>query len=182
MEERTTFAKAAATWGVPFGIYLSCMSVAWIYTDRMPMLSIVATTMLLLIPFIIYRLMRRFHENEFGFTTFSSLWMLGILLFIYASLITALVTYCVFNFLRPDFFYEQAQAMVDMYRSNTDVQTQETVAIMQRIIDGNLMPRVIEMVFFAFWTVSFLGSLLSACIAWIVRLTPHKQQSPKHNF
>lgn len=182
MEERTTFFRTAAAWGLPFGFYLSGMSVAWIYADRVPSLSIVALAMLLLLPVVVYWLMRRYDGRQPDPSTFSGLWMLGMLLFICASLVTALVTYCVFRFLRPGFFYEQAQFVVSTYSQSADSEAREAAVTLQRIVDGNLLPRVIELVFFVFCIVSFLGSMLSACLAWMVSVAPRKPKSPRHDF
>ena len=145
--------RRAANDGVPMGIFMSVMAAALIYADRLPWLVVVVMAMLLMLPCMLYYFQRKMFVAEYGFTEYSGLWMLGILIMICASLITGLVTWAIFQFVRPGYFYE-----------------------ITRVVSGNMLPRPIEMVFSAFWLWSFVGSLLSAVVALVVKKVPLGQQ------
>lgn len=168
--------RRAANDGVPMGIFMSVMAAALIYADRLPWLVVVVMAMLLMLPCMLYYFQRKMFVAEYGFTEYSGLWMLGIFIMICASLITGLVTWAIFQFVRPGYFYEMAQRGIAFYNAAGDPQSRETAAMLTRVVSGNMLPRPIEMVFSAFWLWSFVGSLLSAVVALVVKKVPLGQQ------
>ena len=113
--EKKSIYQRAGEWGVPFGLYLSCAAVASIFADRFPPLSYVFLIMLVCTPLVVYRFQRHKFIEDGGFAEHSSLWMLGIMLFMLGSVISSLVVYLVLQYLRPGFLYEQAQAVIEVY-------------------------------------------------------------------
>lgn len=167
MEKRESIFKYAARCGLPMGAYLSVMSIAMIFTDKVPILSFVVLGMLLCTPFLVYRLLRNRYVADECTTDFSSLWMIGILTFIYGSLICTAVSYAVLHWLRPDFFYDMAQMVIDQYKDIPAAS--DMVDILTKAIDKGLLPSTLEFLFQMFWLTSFLGSVLSAIVTLVVR-------------
>ena len=155
MECRKSLFKQGAEWGVPFGIYLSVMALLFIFSDKHVGLAALSLAMLPVIPVLIYRWQKKRFVAEQGATAFSNLWMLGILIFIGGSLIASAVSYGVLQYVRPDFFYEQARYVIHEYEA---------------------APRNIDLVLTGFWTSCFLGSLLSALLAAIIPLMAKNKQ------
>ena len=93
--------------------------------------------------------------------------MIGILTFIYGSLICTAVTYALLEWLRPDFFYDMAQLVIDQYSKVPAAN--DMVETLTKIVDKGLLPSTLEFLFQMFWLTSFLGSLVSAIVAVIVR-------------
>ena len=179
MECRKSLFKQGAEWGVPFGIYLSVMGLLFIFSDKHVGLAALSLAMLPVIPVLIYRWQKKRFVAEQGATAFSNLWMLGILIFIGGSLIASAVSYGVLQYVRPDFFYEQARYVIHEYEvapQRFGDNMQQVVDALQMIIDKQAAPRNIDLVLTGFWTSCFLGSLLSALLAAIIPLMAKNKQ------
>lgn len=175
-EPKKSIYKCAAEWGLPFGLYLACMGVASIFADYFAPLSFIFILLLLATPVVVYYFQRRKFIEDDGFTEYAALWMLGILLFILGSVIASFIIYLVLQYGRPNFMYEQAQAVIDAYSKIPQMRDSELLHVIQRMVDENLLPTPIEAVFNAFWFVSFFGSLSSAITALIAQ----RRLRPKH--
>ncbi len=159
--------QRAAEWGIPFGIYLTFGGLAAIYADKFPPLSVVFLTLTLGAPLLAYYFQRRKFIEDDGFTDFSSLWMLGILLFILGTVLSSFIIFLVLQYLRPEFIYDQALAAIKAWSSIPEMQNSEFIKVLQRMVDEKLLPTPIEAVFNSFWFVTFSGSVSSAITAMI---------------
>ena len=168
-EPKKSIYKCAAEWGLPFGLYLSCMGVASIFADYFAPLSVLFMVLLLATPVVVYYFQRRKFIEDDGFTEYAALWMLGILLFILGAVIASFIIYLVLQYGRPNFMYDQAQAVIDAYSKIPQMKDSELLHVIRRMVDENLLPTPIEAVFNAFWFVSFFGSLSSAVTALIAQ-------------
>jgi len=167
--EKKSIYQRAGEWGVPFGLYLSCAAVASIFADRFPPLSYVFLIMLVCTPLVVYRFQRHKFIEDGGFAEHSSLWMLGIMLFMLGSVISSLVVYLVLQYLRPGFLYEQAQAVIEVYSKLPQASDSEWLRVLQHAVDERMLPSPIQVVFDTFWFVAFGGSVVSAITAAIAR-------------
>lgn len=168
-EQKSVF-RLGAECGLPMGCYLSVMSVASVFADRLPMLGLVVMVMLFATPLVIWYFQRRYWRESEGMAEYSAMWMLGILTMIYGALITGLVTWCVVEWGRPDFLYDQLQNAIDAYRKMPELKNNEILDVMQKAIDTNALPSTIEMVSNMFWLTAFGGSLVSAVTAAFARI------------
>ena len=168
-EPKKSIYKCAAEWGLPFGLYLSCMGVASIYADYFAPLSIIFILMIMATPLVVYYFQRRRFIEDDGFTEYAGLWMLGILLFIFGSVIASFIIYLVLQYFRPDFKYEQARMVIEAYSKIPQASDSEVLRVLQRMVDEKLLPTPIEAVFNAFWFITFFGSLVSAITALIAQ-------------
>ncbi len=91
--------------GVYMGLFLAVVSVLSFLSDRNSLLGIIAMPMLVCVPAIHFSLLRSAYRKYGLDASFSALWMLGITIFVGASMICALATYCYLDFADPDFFY-----------------------------------------------------------------------------
>ena len=167
--EQTSLFQRAGKAALPFGGLMSVISLSMVFADRFAPLGTVAIVLLLALPFVVEHSQRKIFVAEEGMTEFAALWMHGILLFILGGLITGLVTYLVLQNTRPDFAYEQVNAMLEVYDTMPEFKDSEFVDVLRRARDNDLLPSPIEMVFNTFWLVSFTGSLLSAFTALIAQ-------------
>ncbi len=168
-EPKRSIYKCAAEWGLPFGLYIACMGVASIYTDYFAPLSIIFILMIMATPLVVYYFQRRRFIEDDGFTEYAGLWMLGILLFIFGSVIASFIIYLVLQYFRPDFMYEQARMVINAYSKIPQVSDSEVLRVLQRMVHEKLLPTPIEAVFNAFWFITFFGSLVSAITALIAQ-------------
>ena len=168
-EPKKSIYKRAAEWGLPFGLYIACMGVASIYADYFAPLSIIFILMIMATPLVVYYFQRRRFIEDDGFTEYAGLWMLGILLFIFGSVIASFIIYLVLQYFRPDFMYEQARMVIEAYSKIPQDSDSEVLRVLQRMVDEKLLPTPIEAVFNAFWFITFFGSLVSAITALIAQ-------------
>ena len=175
-ESKKSIYQQAGEWGVPFGLYMSCTAIASIFADWFLPLHFLFMVLLLGTPFATYYFQRRRFIQDDGFTEYSGLWMLGILLFILGTLICSFIVFLVLQYIRPSFIYDQAQAAVDLYKTLPQMKDSEMLKTLQFAIDEKLLPTPIEMVTSVFWFVTFTGSLVSALTALIAQ----RQLPDKH--
>jgi hypothetical protein len=168
-EPKKSIYQRAGEWGIPFGLYLACTAVASIFADWFAPLVTVFLVLLLGTPLVVYYFQRRKFIEDDGFTEYAALWMLGILLFILGAVVAGLIIFLVLQYGRPDFMYEQAEAVIKTYSQIPEMKDSELLHVVQRMVDEKLMPTPIEAVFNSFWFISFGGSLVSAITAIIAQ-------------
>lgn len=166
MEKKKSIYQRAAEWGIPFGLYLACAAMTYIFGDYFPPLSFLFIIMVLAIPFIVHFFQRRKFIEDDGFTEYAGLWMLGIMLFLLGTLVASLIVYLVLQYIRPTFMYDQAQYLLNAYKDIPEMKDSEMLRIIKRMMDEKLMPSPIEIVLDMYWFITFSGSLLSAITAW----------------
>lgn len=169
MTEKKSIYQLAAEAGLPFGLYLACAGVASVFTDWFPPLAFVFLGLLVATPMLVYRFQRRKFIEDDGFTEYAALWMMGIMLFILGGVVASFIVYMVLQFGRPNFMYEQAQTVINAYKDIPEMRDSEMLQVIRRMVDENLLPRPIEVVFNAFWFIAFGGSILSAITALVAQ-------------
>ena len=178
-EPKKSIYKRAAEWGLPFGLYIACMGVASIYADYFAPLSIIFILMIMATPLVVYYFQRRRFIEDDGFTEYAGLWMLGILLFIFGSVIASFIIYLVLQYFRPDFMYEQARMVIEAYSKIPEMRDSDLLTVIKRLVNERLMPSPIEVVFNAFWFTTFGGSVTSAITAIVARRTLKRHRRPQ---
>ncbi|MDD2961421.1 MAG: DUF4199 domain-containing protein [Muribaculaceae bacterium] len=155
--------------GLIFGIYLSAIFLCSVIGVGVPILSILSLLLIIALPLLLFKFLRRSFVASNGLSTFSEVWMLGILIFLFGSLICGVVTYVYLQFIEPTFIYDQVNAALDIYKSMPQMKDAEFVKIIQQAIDQHLLPSAIQIVIQMIWFTIFSGSLLSLLLSAIVR-------------
>ena len=169
MDNKKSIFQQAGEWGIPFGLYLSCGAVTFLFADLFAPLSLVFLVLMLCTPLVVYYFQRRRFIMDDGFTEFAALWMLGIMLFILGTVLSSLVAYLLLQYVRPDFIQHQAEAAVEAYKKIPQMRDGEFVKVLQMMIEKKMLPTPIEMVFNVFWLVTFVGSVTSAITALLAQ-------------
>lgn len=169
MEIKSVY-KRGAEYGWSFGLYLSAIFMTLVYGSPTSLLSFFGLVLVLLIPFLLFFYLRHCYVVEGGTSTFSALWMLGILIFIYGSLVCGAVSYVWLQYVKPTFIHDQALLVLDMYKRIPEMSKSDVVRLLQTAIDGKLLPSPIEFVFEMIWLTTFAGSVLSIFEAMAVRM------------
>ena len=170
MDQRKSVFQRGAEFGLPMGLYMATISICSIFADRMPALSWVVILLLVVWPWFVWRVQRRYYVEDDYSSEYATLWMLGILAIIYGAMITGLITWGVLHWLRPAYVYEQTQAFIDIYSTMPEFKGNEMLQVMQRAIDSGALPTPFEMVTSMFWLVTFSGCVLSAITAAFAKL------------
>ncbi len=169
MSKSKSLYSQAADDGLVMGIYLSALFVIAALSTHFSLLSLLVMTLIIGIPVVNYIRIRRTHITGMGQLTFSTLWMEGILMYIFASLICGVTTYVYLQFIEPGFIYTQAKSALVIYESVPELKDSEIVTVMKQAIDQKLLPSPIQFVFQMMWLTTFLGSILSIFIALIAK-------------
>ena len=167
--------------GLSFAVYLTVMFFASIYTTRVALLSLLAILMMLGVPFVIYRYLRRAYVADGGITIMSGLWMHGIMIFLCGSLLAGAVEVVWLRWIDPTYIVDQIHSIIDLYSNSGWERGEEMAQVLQRMIDNSLIPSAISIVMEMIWLSVFSGSLLSALIALLVRARPIRSNNASSN-
>lgn len=179
MSESRSIYTYGANDGLKMGIYLSVMFLLQCTGTNSLMLMSLGTLMMLCIPIVAYILLRKAFRESRGNSTFSAVWLHGILTFLLGSLILALVIYIYLRFVNPTFLSDTLSMLIDTYSEIDSPQTSQLTDMLTTIKQQNLLPSPIQYAFSMIWTCGFFGSILSMLLALIVRAIPIRN---KHNL
>ena len=101
--------------GAYMGLYFVVKFIFAVLSLNYPFCNVVSTIMLLFVPLVVFFMMRRFSNQNEGGSYFSQLWMMGILLFFFASLISGLAQYIYYVYINPEYIKSQLSAAVTLF-------------------------------------------------------------------
>ena len=154
--------------GAYMGLYFVVKFIFAVLSLNYPFCNVVSTIMLLFVPLVVFFMMRRFSNQNEGGSYFSQLWMMGILLFFFASLISGLAQYIYYVYINPEYIKSQLSAAVTLLESlNMTSDPSLLEAVKTGLEQGNI-PSPMAVVIQQMWVNVFFGSLLSAVMAWLV--------------
>lgn len=165
---RKSIARYAMEYGVYFGLYLIVKFVLTTFSLQSIMANFASEVLLIAIPFFLYFIMRHYKKQEGGNARFSQLWMFGIFLFFFASLLSGVVEYVYYRYINPAYIEAQMAAVLDLVEKMMQAQNSETLQMMRDGLAKGGAPSPIEMVFQTIWANVFFGSLLSIIVALII--------------
>lgn len=172
--------KSAADDGLIMGGYLSLIFIVMIISVQSAAISFIGILLIIGLPVLLGFFLRRTYVREKGFTLFTSLWMQGILIFIFGSLICSVVSYIYLQYINPTFIYDQVKSALNLYESINEFKNMEFVKTMKLAIEQKLLPTPIQFVVQMIWVTGFFGSILSLFVALIVRV-PRLKETHNNN-
>lgn len=167
-EQKSVYRRGADD-GLFFGIYLIIMFFASAFSMAIPFAGLLSIILVLGVPFIIYRFLRRSYVNDNGTTQFSALWVQGITTFFCGSLISGIVALIYMKWINPDFILTQIQTLIDVYMANDWKEGKEIAEVLTKMIENNMLPTPINIVIESIWLAVFTGSILSMIVSMIVQ-------------
>ncbi len=170
----------AAESGIPVGIYLCMMSGCLLLSIKYTMLGTLLFPLAIGFPLILGFMMKQIAKKEPEYLKIPALWLAGIYIVIFGSIICMLFSAAYITFANPGFVYEYVSAAIDTIE-NSPVKDQyaNTAALMRDAIDARILPTGTEFVATMGWTTCFTGSLLSLLIAAIIVSINRKKQNGK---
>ncbi len=175
--ERKSVFKRGADDGLWAGIYLSVLVIALLLSIKSLLAGMLGLVMAVCVPVTTYMLLRRAYRTDYGTTRFSELWMQGICTFFFGSLIMAVALYIFLEFIEPGYIYAVVGQAVETYRAVGSPEAVEFADMLQKLVDGKMLPSPIMVAVDMIWTVSFTGSVLSLLLSLIVRAVPLKKRT-----
>ena len=171
--------RQGAEYGAWFGVYLTVMALAIMYGFTHTILMLAAMAMMVAVPAVVYPMLRRYRSQMRGYAPFASLWMLGLMIFICGSLICGAVTYVWMQYVMPTFIYDQVLAAIDVYKAVPGESAAEMARIMETIVERHALPSAMEVVVQMVMLTTFLGSLVSMVLAFILGM---RRIPPRNDF
>lgn len=170
-EAQKSIVQFAMEWGVYMGLYFVVKFVFEVWSMDSFFCNTVSLLMLLCIPVLVYRAMRKYDVMNELKCYFAQLWMMGIMLFFFTSLISSLAQYIYYVYINPEYIREQFRSAVSLIESLNLMSSDPTLldALKEGVEKGNV-PSPMSVVVERMWVNMFFGSLLSAAIAWLVKL------------
>lgn len=166
--------------GVYLGLYFVVKFVFEVFSMESFFCNTVAMAMMLCVPVVVYTLMRRYRRQVGMSCYFSQLWMMGILLFFFASLINSLVQYIYFVYINPDYIRAQFLAAVELMETFRPMMKDPSLLdIVKEGLDKGNVPSPMSVVVERIWVNLFFGSLLSAAMAGLAMFLPIKSKTTK---
>lgn len=139
---------------------------------------------MLAVPVVTYISQLKSYLRQSELSTLSALWLQGICMFFFASLIMGLAVYAAMRWLWPGFINDQVDAVIAVYSSSTNPDIQSLLKGIQRARDTHSLPTSIDITLELMYMVVFTGSLLSLISALIVRVVGRNKRfhkPPKYN-
>ena len=170
MGEVKSIYRVGAENGVGFGIYLTVLSIMLMYGFDSVLLMYASIVLFLGIPGVVYFYMRRYHVAAHGISQFSALWMLGILIFLFGSLICGCVTYIWMQYIEPTFIYDQVQMAIKLYETVPGENARILVDVLERAVENHMLPSAIDIVIEMIMLTTFVGSIVSMILSAVVRM------------
>lgn len=168
--ERSVYALGAndGFWvGLAMGVCTMCM----ILSARYAMAAFVGMALFLCTPYLVWRFLRRAWIEGYVPPTFSAVWLHGICIFLFGSIIMAFIMYCTLRFIEPGWIERETALAVE--RLLADPQTAQQGRILQKVLESGEMPSPIYTSVSSIWLVSFTGSLWSMIFSFILTKTKH---------
>lgn len=173
MEEDKTKSIYAygAEYGLYMGLYLSAISLCFMLSLYIMELSVAVYPLLIAVPIFLWVMMRRLYAKNVMFRLNSALWMFGICVFFFGSLICGGVTTAFMYFVEPQFFSKYATMTME-FLQNSPLESQYTqeIELLQKAVDKQELPSPIDFVISMMWATVFFGSVTSMILSPLVRV------------
>ena len=109
--------------------------------------------------------MLRYHRENGYISGFSLLWMMGIMLFFFASLICCVPEYIFYQYINPDYVANAMQQSLKLIDELGIIKQEEVLDAYRETVEKGGVPTAIQMIMSSMWSNVFFGSLLAIIVA-----------------
>ena len=169
MEQNKT--KGIYTYSMEYAIYLGLLLIVKMLVSSLDKESVFVTTLLMLflmvVPVAGYILTKRFRDVS-GYSSFSQIFLFGVLMYFFASLLSGIFDYVYYQYLNPQFFQEQLSDVNKLLGEmvNAGMITDEEFAAQ---LEAEKPSSPIEVVYQGIWGMIMMGAIYSLFLALILR-------------
>lgn len=153
-ETKSIYARGADC-GLWLGLCFIALFLLAAASMRVPALNIAVIATAACVPVLSYRFLRRTHVAAHGLTSFSALWMQGIVMFACGSLLLGAAAYAYIRLVEPRFVANVVQAGIDYYTAAGTPQALAMADDLRRIEELNRLPRTGDVVLMYIWATVF---------------------------
>lgn len=170
--------KRGADDGLLMGILLSITFLAAVNSIYYAWTTVACLALAFAVPFLTFYFLRRSYRFDNCRTRFSALWLQGICIFFFGSLLAALTSYIYLRLYNPSYISTVIDMAKEVYQSVDTPDARQMAAMMQKIQDTHMLPTPAEVAVQIVWSGVFTGSLLSVVVTAIVRATSRPLPPP----
>ncbi|MDE6377870.1 MAG: DUF4199 domain-containing protein [Duncaniella sp.] len=132
--------------GVTFGVYLTAMFFFSIFSPVLPLLSVAALLMMAAVPVVTFLYLRRYQRDLGVASSFSALWMQGLVIFACGMLLCGLVLAVYMTWLNPSFLTDQLASLAAVKGTMPDTGIDEAALVAERLLENKAVPRPIQVI------------------------------------
>lgn len=162
-EDKSFLLRGAMNYGFVMGIYWVIKYVFFILGFSHPTANIVYWSLSCLVPYIAYKMTRRYRENIGGKLGFFHAWQFGVLLYFFAAILVSLEHYLFYRFIAPpDLLVKTVSDMEEALKASGASQT-----LLDAIKEVHVTP--IQMAIQGIFNNVLYGIILSIPVALLAR-------------
>lgn len=176
MEQMTTkeIVREGAEKGAWLGLIFIALFAATIGNLYVPILSFVILAIVVAVPIVAYRMLRRTYIKSGCALSMPSVWLQGIVMFLCGSLMLAVAVYLYTQIIAPHFISNMIDYLREMSAVTDNPQLAEQAVTLNSLIAETGIPRPIDMALGMAWTGTFSGTILSLLLSAFVKIMPVK--------
>lgn len=170
--QRMTFQspyRRGADDGFLFGLYLSALFFASVFSARIPLLGLLSLGLAVAVPAVVYRMMARYDRAMGKASAFAVTWMHGVMTFVCGALISGALLTVYMRWLDPGFIASQMRVLAGLEGQFPGSSIDYSAVLAAQMLEANFLPSAIsvaaELMMLTVFTGSCLCMLLSAFLA-----------------
>ena len=168
IEKPRSIYRRGAEDGLLMGPLLAAVVVLFGAMPFVAWLLIPTTLLAISVPALTFILLKRSYAEDNGKSSFSALWLHGICIFFFGGLLMAVAAYTAMRWVWPTYIVDMMQLCIETLKATPDAYAIEWGKTLGKAIELGKIPQaadvVVELIYFAVLTGSFLSMVLSMII------------------
>lgn len=172
--------KFSSDSGVYMGLYLTAMSACILLSMKIPSLPLLLLPLMAGTPVILWLLLRPLARRDAGNMTLFPLWLAGIYIFIFGTLVCGLFSAAYLLFADPTFISTYVRSSVEAVEASPELAAAMAPQLetMREALGRNIIPSPMQYTTMMMWTTAFFGSILSLLVAAAMTFTGRMRRTP----
>lgn len=163
--------KYSSELGLGMGLYLFLMSASLLASVRWSGSILLLLPLVLAWPVVLWALLRRIWRECPVYRTTGAMWLAGIWICIFGSLICASLSAAWILLFEPDFLYLYLNQCLEMAASaNLPTDYSQMTADMRAMLESGHIPTPMQWIFSMIWLTAFSGAVMSLIVALCMTL------------
>ncbi len=154
--------------GLVMGMYLTVMFFASIFSGSLPLLAWLALSMAVCVPLLVWRLMGRYQRALGPASSFSMLWMYGVVMFFCGILIAGMALEVYMTWIHPDYVAEQLRSLAALKDTYPGTDLDSVADMAQGMVDTHFIPAPMHLLAVLVMMAIVSGSMLSIVLGGLL--------------
>lgn len=155
------------------GLYLTAMSACILLSMRLPLLPMLLIPLMAGTPVLLWFLLRPLARRDAGNVSLFPLWLAGIYIFIFGTLVCGLLSALYLLFADPTFISTYVRTSVEAVEASPALAEAMAPQLeaMHEALSRNIIPSPMQYTTMMMWSTAFFGSILSLVVAAAMTFT-----------